>query len=381
MKIKTVIPYLLAMSAFSIPASPRAQADVTRDDGNTGRTRLEIPAELKNKVAMNTNTANLFIPAMDMKYDMQIMDNKYLDDKADELVDAYMSNMLDAQQRLGPMLGTRGYRAAVLRELPGAPVGHHCVFGQYTQLARALQEMGDTLTIVPHDASRACTSFKALMKKKYSGPEFAGAIHQGNMYETDAEYNAALDRYLAAHKITPKTNASVRAKAEQEFARSNFSADELSPGSMMLVRNGGHLIMYLGRGRVVNGHFVADKNGRHMYVGHNRERMGDLIETWGTRNIFASDTRKIARVLYSQEWRKIETLSDSDLLKYVAPRPETRGQLMTASRAELLRLARERYFHQAMPTQPQNQGRGALAMNEVPQDNTMTILQMSQRTI
>ena len=118
-----------------------------------------------------------------------------------------------------------------------------------------------------------------------------------------------------------------------------------------------------------------------MYVGHNRERMGDLIETWGTRNIFASDTRKIARVLYSQEWRKIESLSDSDLLRYVAPKPDTRGKLMTASRAELLRLARERYFPQAMPTQPQNQGRGALAMNEASQDNTMTILQMSQRTI
>lgn len=149
----------------------------------------------------------------------------------------------------------------------------------------------------------------------------------------------------------------------------------------MLVRNGGHLIMYLGRGRIVKGNFVADKNGRHMYVGHNRERMGDLVETWGTRNIFASDTRKIARVLYSQEWRKIENLSDSDLLQYVAPKPDTRGHLAGASREELLKLARERYFHQAMPVQQPNHVRGILAMNKVPQDNTITILQKSQRTI
>lgn len=381
MKMKIIIPYFLAMYAISIPSSSRVRGNMIQHKRDFVRPRLEIPTELKNQIAINNSKFTRTIPALDMKYYMQFMDNKYLDNKADELVDAYMNNMLDAQQRLAPMLGKRGYRAAVLRELPGAPVGNHCVFGQYTQLARALQEMGDTLTIVPHDASRACTTFKALMKKKYSGPEFAGVIRQGRMYENDAAYDAALNRYLASQKITSKTNASVRIKAEKAFARNNFSADELSPGSMMLVRNGGHLIMYLGRGRIVKGNFVADKNGRHMYVGHNRERMGDLVETWGTRNIFASDTRKIARVLYSQEWRKIENLSDSDLLQYVAPKPDTRGRLAGASREELLKLARERYFHQAMPVQQPNHVRGILTMNKVPQDNTITILQKSQRTI
>lgn len=381
MKFKTVIPYLLAMSAASFPAAAQAQRNSSRDDSRASRSRLEVPAAVKDLMTMNTNTAKLVVPKLDMEATMQIVDNKSLDGKADELMDAYISNMLDAQQRLFPLLGKRGYAAAVRRELPGAPVGRHCVFGQYTQLARALQEMGDTLTVIPDDASRACKSFKQLMTKKYSAPEFSGAIHNGTMYETNAEYDAALNRYMTAHNIT---DTKARVKAEQDFARENFSADELSPGTMMVVHNGGHMIMYLGRGRIVNGHFVADKRGRHIYVGHNHERLGDLIKTWGTRNIFASDTRKIVRVLYSKEWNKIEKLNYAALLRYVAPTPAKRMELAGATREQLLDLARDRYFHQALPNynQPAGKNRGILAQNDAPsQDAQFVILQQSQRTI
>lgn len=72
--------------------------------------------------------------------------------------------------------------------------------------------------------------------------------------------------------------------------------------------------MYLGRGQIQAGKFVADSTGRHIYVGHNRENIGDLFKTYDTSKVFAANTRKIARAEYANELKRIESMSSDQLI-------------------------------------------------------------------
>lgn len=316
----------------------------------------EIP-KIKIEHPVFDGFSKLAIASMENTYsaEYEYMEKQFLlDKKADELRDAYVSNMLTAQQKLNPLLGKNGYRAAVRRELPGAPVGMHCMYGQYTHLSRALAEKGDTLTIIPPSASRACIAFKSEMRKKYSGVEYDGCIFEGKMYESDSLYNAALVKYLKQKKITENTPDSVRWAAIAEFDKRNFSADRLESGAILIVpryrgsKTKFHAIMDLGRGRIENGTFVADTSGRHIYTGHNRETMGDMFKTYDTSNVFAVDTRKIARVEYAKELNRIENMSRQDLLVFLkdAGKDLTPYEQQSLSREILVKMARAMYFHQ-----------------------------------
>ena len=274
-----------------------------------------------------------------------------LDNKADSLRDKYVANMLNAQEKLHPLMGRSGYRAAVRRELPGAPVGQHCVYGQYTHLNRALDEMGDTLTIIPVGGRASCIGFKYHMDKKYNNPEFTDCIHDGVMFETDSAYNVALEKYLKRNGVKFDTPDSVRREYIKKFAARNFSADGLDSGSILIVpryrgsRNKFHAIMYLGRGQIQGGKFVADSTGRHIYVGHNRENIGDLFKTYDTSKVFAADTRKIARAEYANELKRIESMSLDQLIASLSDTELSDSILATYPRSTLVRMARDRYFN------------------------------------
>ncbi|MBQ2005660.1 MAG: hypothetical protein II219_02515 [Alphaproteobacteria bacterium] len=108
-----------------------------------------------------------------------------------------------------------------------------------------------------------------------------------------------------------------------------------------------HAIMYLGRGDIVDGKFVENKNGRHIYTAHNRERIGDLFKTWDTRNVFAADTKKIVQTQYAQELARIEALPTEELIQFLVDDKtqiqDTLGLRMTP-REELVQMARNKYF-------------------------------------
>lgn len=273
-----------------------------------------------------------------------------LDNKADCLRDKYVKNMLNAQEKLHPLLGKRNYYAAVRAELPGAPVGQHCVYGQYTHLNRALCEMGDTLTIIPRGGHASCTGFMYHMEKKYNKTEFPGCIHKGVMFETDSAYNVALEKYLKRSGVQADTPDSVRAQYMKKFAARNFSADGLNSGSIVIVpryrgsQSKFHAILYLGRGRIEKGKFVADATGRHIYVGHNRENIGDLFKTYDMSKVFAADIREIARAEYVNELKRIESMSTEELIVFLSGADLSHKVLAAYPRDTLVRMARDLYF-------------------------------------
>ncbi|MDW2974520.1 MAG: hypothetical protein R8M70_00460 [Alphaproteobacteria bacterium] len=275
----------------------------------------------------------------------------YLDSKADTLVGKYVGKMLKSQEKLHPLLGQKGYRAAVCAELPGAPVGHHCVYGQYTHLSRALDEMGDTLTIIPQGGRTSCSGFKYHMNKKYNTPEFGNCIRSGMMHESDSAYNAALNKYFASNKVGATASDSVRQVYMEKFSSDNFSADALDAGAILIVpRNHGsnnlfHAIMYVGRGLIKQGKFIADPKGRHVYVGHNRENIGYLFSAYDVSNVFAADTRKIVRAEYAKELKRIESMNTEELIQYLSNKQTSVLELGTHSHESLVRMARNRYFN------------------------------------
>lgn len=171
------------------------------------------------------------------------------------------------------------------------------------------------------------------------------------MFQSDSLYNAALNKYLARRHIDDGTSDSVRRAATNVFATRNFCADDLAPGTILIVpqfRDGerhNHAIMYLGRGRIENGRFVADQKGRHIYTGHNRENIGDLFKTWNMSNIFAADTRRIAHVEYTKEWLRIETLPREELIDYLTiKRILVQPIIDPLPQSALMELARDKYF-------------------------------------
>lgn len=342
MKFKSVIPYLLLGSALIWDPS---QGTARNDKGDR--------PEFDTITTIYANPIYATYQLYDFGPSQEQIKQHNLEQKAENLRDAYVENMLDAQQKLGPLVGKRGYYSAVRRELPGAPVGQHCVYGQYTQLNRALQEKGDTLTIIPQEAKAACIQFKQQMRKQYDTPEFQGAIYEGVMFETQAAYDDALTRYLVRNGVKDDTPDSVRMAKTQQFAKTNYCADSLNPGSILIVpryhgaRNKFHAIMYLGRGEVIDGKFTENKNGRHIYTAHNRERIGDLFKTWDTRNVFAADTKKIVQTRYAQELARIEAMPTEELIHFLmddkTQTQDTLGLRLTP-REELVQMARNKYF-------------------------------------
>lgn len=338
MKFKIIVPYLLFGSTLLI-------------SGTTSGPEPKFTPEPRKQTILPAKIIDI------IKYVPEQEDEKnarYLDIKADSLCNVYIKNVLSAQKKLKPLVGTKKYASAVRRELPGAPVGSHCLYGQSTHLARAQGMMGDTLKIIPEDAKMACTNFKEKMRQEYANTP--SCVYEGIMHESDSAYKAALAKYLKRKNVTSKTPSAVRALYIERFGQKNFVADELTPGSILIVprhrgsRDALHAIMYLGRGYVNRGNFSPDSAGQHIYVGHNRENIGELFRTYDTSNVFAADTRNIARQKYQQELNEIEAMSYNELVDFLTPNKE--AALAGVSRDRLLHMARNKYFN--MPLAPDN---------------------------
>lgn len=372
MKFKRIIPYLLAGMSVSMNSSNASAQTISAP---------EVNPKLIAKVLKSKGTSDLLALAehADVHFHDLYSTDLCLNLKAENLCNVYMDNMLDAQQRLAPYIGKRGYRNAVRQELPGAPVGLHCVYGQYTQLNRALDELGDTLTIVPSGARASCAEFKTQMRKKYTANNgFENCIFEGKMYESDSAYMAALDEFISRKHAT--TDSAI-AKYEQQFAQHNFSVDAIDAGSMLIVpRTPGnkrkfHMIMYVGRGRIENGKFIPDNNGKPVFTAHNRERIGYLFDAWDTRNVFAANIQQIAQTKYKQELARIESMPRNQLIQYILAGNSsvTADQLNQMPIYMLQKIARDKYFKGQIPHTTQN------PMPAVAQNTTVTPLDIMAR--
>ncbi len=339
MKFKSIVPYLLA---GTLSGTFSANANTLPDRNSDDEEKLSYyQLELANSVTLSK------------MYNFQKTDtDSCLDDKAENLSDIYVKNMLRSQAKLNPLLGKRGYSAAVRRELPGAPVGYHCVWGQYTQLSRALAETGDTLDIIPEGARTACSQFKEKMRSKYANNEYADCIYEGTVYQSDSAFQAAKDKFLARNKVAANTPDSVKKQITKRFEGKNFNADNLNPGTILIVpryhgsRNTFHAILYLGRGSIENGKFIPNKNGRHIYAGHNREKIGDLFSSYDMSNVFAADIKRIARTEYAKELERIKSMSSKQLIKYLGE-PMPYGMY---PREMLVNMAIAKYFNKDKDT-------------------------------
>ncbi|MBD5400177.1 hypothetical protein HDR61_00295 [bacterium] len=330
---KKIVPYMLLSSA-ALFSNHSANAQSTKD---------AVP-EFKN--------SNEMIAHASYEYHTQytIKQNR-IQERAENTRVMYVENMLGAQKRLAPTLKTKGYANAVRNELPGAPVGLHCMYGQYTQLMRALNENGDTITVIPNTAKSACIAFKDQMRKKYAKPEYAGAIKEGRAFESDSAYNAALQEYLTRQGITEHSPSDKRSAATAAFAAKNFSVEHVNPGSIWIVprfrgaKTQFHAIMFLGAGRIQAGEFVADANGRYMYTAHNLEKIGDLFKSWDMSNVFSADIEKILTVEYSKELKRLESMPRDKMIKYLtADNKIDAKELLTLTRPELIRMVQAKYF-------------------------------------
>ena len=273
-----------------------------------------------------------------------------IDKKAQELCDTYIEFVLQGQKNIKN--NKARYRRAVQQELPGAPMtpGHtwHCIYGQYTQLNRALKSLGDTITLIPYDGRNACPAFRTEMQKKYSGTEYAGALHSGKMFKSDNDYNRAMNAYLKYNHINDSTPDDKRNAVIARFEKNNFKASDLHPGTIIIVQHNNassntHAIMFLGRGRVENGEFIEDKNGKFIYAGYNNESVGDIFTTYNTNRIFAADIYNIASVSYAKELQNVKNMTNQELFQFIYDTPGNMCYI-APERKKLQELAETKYF-------------------------------------
>lgn len=343
---KKTIPYILfgAASLFGHNSSNAQNAQLPQPITS------QIPGV--DVIAKNQSIIDVKYPITEAYNQFNQVKNQ-LENRAENLCDIYIDNVLDARARIAPTRGTRKYRKTVRRELPGAPVGLHCVYGQYTQLARALDMTGDTLTIIPRNANAACDAFRKKMAQKYRGPEYDECTRNGRAWPSDSAYNAGLRKYLAAHGVTDTTEYARRGALAAQFAQNNFSMDDVNPGSILIVprtrrsRNKFHAIMFLGRGHVQNGKFIPSADGKCIYVGFNRENIGDMFGAYDTSNVFCADIERIAAVDYGKELKRLETLPRDKMIEYIISGTNMcPADFAKMSHAELIKMVHAKYFGQ-----------------------------------
>ena len=330
LKFTKILPYLLCgtmtmMSAKGIDAN-KTKDSWSMNDAWRAKTAVDI-----NKLAQDQENAKA----------------ENLENKAKQLCDTYIDFVLQGQQNIKQNKSKQKRRAAVLDELPGAPVGRHCMFGQYTQLNRAMRELQDTLSIIPFQGRNSCARFSYEMTKKYGNPEYAGAIRNGQMMNPGA-YKSALQAFLKLNHVTDQTPDDVKQQVVARFEKNHFSIESLHPGTILIVprsahSNGKHAIVFLGRGRVRDGKFTPDENGAFMYAGYNNESVGDIFRSFDTHNVFAADIYNISLASYENEFENVENMNYSDLYTFVYETPKQSYDIAPKTN-ELKAMAYEKYF-------------------------------------
>lgn len=263
-----------------------------------------------------------------------------VENKTQQLMDIYINNAVSGTKRIiENKKRTRNYSRAVQSELPGAPRSAkrgtlHCLYGQYTQLNRALNQLGDTIQIIPRTTDNAHMSslaFKRHMTKLYDNAKYPNTVYRGRLYSTDAEYKKSLNRFIHNKcRYTRNYSDFARAKYKQDFEKNNYCASMLNPGSIIIVTSG-HAVMYLGQGKVQNNEFIPDPiNGQAICCSYNNEHPAVRLTLWDTRKSFAVDIQNIVTKKYENEFRRLDSLNRiSNIVnqRCATPRPQHEKRL------------------------------------------------------
>lgn len=306
--LRKTFPYCLSFAIFMIVGT---NSYIPRD------VKAATGEAFQPKYALNTYIETYYNTKTEqtVDYKIELLMNKYID------------NAISGTHRIIENRKTKNYLKSVRSELPGAPYDEtsgtlHCLYGQYTQLNRALADLNDTITIIPtiYNAHQSSLSFKQQMTKLYDNPEYQNAIHHGHLYTTDTEYNRALNKYLKSktHGNPGDNLDSLRAEYTKIFANNNYCATMLNPGTIIIV-NSGHAVMYLGQGKIENNEFVPDSNGTAICCTYNTEYPAIKLSTWNTTKSFAADIRKIAKKKYEQELHYINSLQRTEIINRFSP--------------------------------------------------------------
>ena len=285
MKFRQIIPYIIFSAATVFPLG------VAKPYNNKDKNQKEFH-ELYSEHALQETT-----------YDL---DKEKIDEKVRIVMENYINNAIGGTQRIITNKNKTGYYSAVRKELPGAPVSQHCLYGQYTQLNRALQQFGDSLQVIPQssNAHMSTTSFKSAMTKLYNNNEYSNSIHRGRLYNSKKEYNKSLDKFVT-QKTYGKQNVSdsLRNVYVSQFEKNNYCASNLNPGTIIIV-NSGHAVMYLGIGKIKNNKFIPDENGEPVCCAYNREHPAIYLSCWSTSSSFAADIQNIITQKYMAQLEK-----------------------------------------------------------------------------
>lgn len=283
MKLGKIITYVLLGTATVFPLG------VVKPNSNKDKDEFK---ELYSAHALREDT-----------YDL---DKEKIDAKVRLVMENYIDNAISGTKRIIANQNKKGYSSAVRKELPGAPVSHHCLYGQYKQLNRALEQFGDSLQVIPQNsnAHMSTSNFKSAMAKLYNNDEYANSIHRGRLYNSKKEYDKSLDKFVA-QKTYGKQNVSdsLRNVYVSQFEKYNYCASDLNPGTIIIV-NSGHAVMYLGIGKIKNNEFVPDENGEPVCCAYNREHPAIYLSCWSTSSSFAADIQNIITQKYYAQLEK-----------------------------------------------------------------------------
>lgn len=285
MKLRQIIPYVIFSAATVFPLG------VVKSYNDKDQTSKEF----KELCSVHT--------LQEQTYDL---DKEKIDEKVRLVMKNYIDNAIDGTHRIIANQNKTGYSSAVRKELPDAPVSHHCLYGQYKQLNRALEQFGDSIQVIPQNsnAHMSTVTFKSTMTKLYNNDEYANSIHRGHLYNSENEYNKSLDKFVA-QKTYGKQNVSdsLRNVYVSEFERHNYCASKLNPGTIIIV-NSGHAVMYLGIGKIKNDKFIPDENGEPVCCAYNREHPAIYLSYWKTSSSFAVDIQNILTQKYMAQLQK-----------------------------------------------------------------------------
>jgi len=293
MRFKRIVPYFFTLSMFlSIGGTKPYSAKLNKGGQKDFEPKYQTSAIVK------------------AKYDLNKQSIEY---KVEQLINTYIDNAVSGTQRIIKSTQKYGYHKAVREELPGAPISKcgtlHCLYGQYLQLNRAMNQIGDTIQIIPNinNAHMATLSFKHQMNKLYNTPEYQNSIYQGHLYTNKTTYQTALNKYVN-NNIKGKTDDidSLRTLYTEKFTQTNYCATQLNPGSI-IITSSGHAIMYLGQGNIQNKEFVPDPNGEAICCSYNKEHPAINLSHWDTKNTFTADIKNIATQKYFAQLKENQT--------------------------------------------------------------------------
>lgn len=300
--------------------------------------------------SLNAETSNNIIPTCTSTIDSIIPKFKtmrlpetyacYIEEKTDNFIDHYIQNVDDARNEINQNKKKLGYTKAVKQAInKDTPVGQHCVASQWNMINNTEKELGDTICLL--EKYYGCSTIAYATKKKHPDCVFYGQI-----YKTKQQYDAAFANFVKnKNKQLDNLTYEEQQTLKAEFNKKARLLSDINPGSLLIIRNMGHMIMYCGIGhKGPDGRFVPDTAGTPIFAGFNKEQIGDFSYI-NTKCAFIIDLEKILQSEYAKELQTILSKDAENLARYIkANQPDLNINSNNMTIEELQNVATSIYF-------------------------------------